>query len=143
MENINFIPANQLPTTEAEEVSVLCLENGEMKQKAAKGLGGGGGYIMKPTAEELTQDGSSLICTANYDEMAKALESGGHVTIVIPADIGGGIAMRLVPLLYTYIENGNLPDGSTGSAIMSYVLWGSGEPVMICFTNGTYVPNFG
>lgn len=30
-ENINFIPANDLPVAEGDEVSVLCLENGEMK----------------------------------------------------------------------------------------------------------------
>lgn len=40
-ENINFIPATELPVAEGEEVSVLCLENGEMKQKPASGLGGG------------------------------------------------------------------------------------------------------
>lgn len=43
MENREFISAKDLPTTEAEEVNVLCLENGELKQKPAKGLGGGGG----------------------------------------------------------------------------------------------------
>ena len=40
MEKINFIPANELPVAEGDEVSVLCLENGEMKQKPANGLGG-------------------------------------------------------------------------------------------------------
>lgn len=39
-ENINFIPANELPEAEGDEVSVLCLENGELKQKSASGLGG-------------------------------------------------------------------------------------------------------
>lgn len=39
--NINFIPATDLPVAEGEEISVLCLENGAMKQKPAKGLGGG------------------------------------------------------------------------------------------------------
>ena len=42
MENINFIPATELPEAEGDEVSVLCVENGELKQKAASGLGGGG-----------------------------------------------------------------------------------------------------
>ena len=42
MENINFISATQLPEAEGDEISVLCLENGEMKQKPAKTLGGGG-----------------------------------------------------------------------------------------------------
>ena len=41
-ENINFISATELPEATGEEVSVLCLENGEMKQKSANGLGGGG-----------------------------------------------------------------------------------------------------
>ena len=41
-ENINFIPANELPVAVGAEVSVLCLENGEMKQKPGASLGGGG-----------------------------------------------------------------------------------------------------
>jgi hypothetical protein len=40
MENREFISAADLPITEAKEVSVLCLENGELKQKPANGLGG-------------------------------------------------------------------------------------------------------
>lgn len=40
-ENIEFIPANELPEAEGEEVSVLCVENGEMKQKPGASLGGG------------------------------------------------------------------------------------------------------
>ena len=42
MENIEFIPASNLPITEGSEVDVLCVENGELKLKAASGLGGGG-----------------------------------------------------------------------------------------------------
>ena len=41
MENREFISAANLPTTEANEVDVLCVENGELKRKAASGLGGG------------------------------------------------------------------------------------------------------
>lgn len=41
MENMNFIPANNLPVAEGNEVEVLCLENGQMKRKPASGLGGG------------------------------------------------------------------------------------------------------
>lgn len=33
-DNINFIPANELPTTEAESVEVLCVEDGELKKKS-------------------------------------------------------------------------------------------------------------
>lgn len=41
-ENIEFISANKLPVAEGDEVSVLCLENGELKQKPGASLGGGG-----------------------------------------------------------------------------------------------------
>lgn len=37
---MEFIAAKDLPVTEAGEVDVLCVENGEMKRKPAKGLGG-------------------------------------------------------------------------------------------------------
>lgn len=39
MENREFISAKDLPIAEGDDVSVLCVENGEMKQKPAKGLG--------------------------------------------------------------------------------------------------------
>ena len=39
-ENINFISAAELPEATGEEVSVLCLENGEMKQKPGASFGG-------------------------------------------------------------------------------------------------------
>ena len=39
MENIEFIPASNLPITEGSEVDVLCVENGELKRKAIS-LGG-------------------------------------------------------------------------------------------------------
>lgn len=45
-EKIEFIPANELPEAEGDEVSVLCVENGELKQKAASGLGGGGADLV-------------------------------------------------------------------------------------------------
>lgn len=40
-ENINFIPANELPYAEGDEVEVLCLEGDELKRKAAEDLSGG------------------------------------------------------------------------------------------------------
>ena len=39
--NINFISETELPEATGEEVSVLCLENGEMKQKYSASFGGG------------------------------------------------------------------------------------------------------
>lgn len=45
-ENIEFISAANLPTTEANEVDVLCVENGELKRKPGASLGGSS-YDMK------------------------------------------------------------------------------------------------
>lgn len=39
-EKINFIPANQLPEAQGNEVNVMCLENGEMKQIPGANLSG-------------------------------------------------------------------------------------------------------
>jgi hypothetical protein len=42
---MEFISAKDLPITEAEEVDVLCVENGEMKRKPASGIGGNSEYV--------------------------------------------------------------------------------------------------
>ena len=57
MENPNFIAANDLPIAEGKNISVLCVENGEMKQKPATGLGGG----------------NICYCAYMYDESAVAI----------------------------------------------------------------------
>lgn len=88
MENINFIYATNLPEATGDEVSVLCLENGEMKQKPASGLGGGG-YILKPTIEELTMEEDVETCTADCSAMVKAIEAGENVLFVFPAGYFG------------------------------------------------------
>lgn len=38
-ENINFIPATELPEAVGNDVSVICLENGELKQKPGASIG--------------------------------------------------------------------------------------------------------
>lgn len=47
MSNIEFISAKDLPTTESNEVDVLCVENGEMKRKAGASLGGGKLFVLR------------------------------------------------------------------------------------------------
>lgn len=39
--NIELIPASELPVAEGTEVDVLCVENGELKRKEGASLGGG------------------------------------------------------------------------------------------------------
>ena len=59
-ENINLIPANELPEAIGEEVSVLCVENGELKQKAASGLGGGDTTLCRTyTSDDIVLGASS------------------------------------------------------------------------------------
>lgn len=130
-ENIEFISASNLPTTEAEEVDVLCVENGELKRKAGATLGGGGGsFTIKLTTENSTFDGAQFICTDNFDELAKALESGCHANVVFSE---GAIderspAMCMSIITWMFMEGALVCVGLLGS------------PVQITFTNGTYIP---
>ena len=79
MENINFIPANNLPVAEGDEVSVLCLENGEMKQKPANGLGGGKADVVI----EVTGSEDATIKSGSYNEVVTKLQNGEMVTVDI------------------------------------------------------------
>ena len=85
-ENINFIPATELPEAEGNEVSVLCVENGELKQKAASGLGGGGGSTNYDLAVRINlrydaEDDCTLvdyceILSGSYDTVMQKLDEG-------------------------------------------------------------------
>lgn len=76
-ENIEFIPANELPVAEGDEVSVLCLENGEMKQKPGASLGGGekADMVIALTAP-------SILKTQTADNTAVTIESGNLEAVV-------------------------------------------------------------
>lgn len=76
-ENIEFIPANELPVAEGDEVSVLCLENGEMKQKPGASLGGGekADMVIALTAP-------SNFKTQTADNTAVTIESGNLEAVV-------------------------------------------------------------
>ena len=81
MKNIEFIPASSLPTTEAEEVDVLCVENGELKRKAGATLGSGGGGSME--VDIVLSDSNFYSGTATfsktYDEIKSAIDNGYFV----------------------------------------------------------------
>lgn len=91
-EKYNLIPAAELPTTEAEEVDVLCVEGGELKRKPAANLGGGsgGGYVIEiadvpESALEPDESGYNIIDVTDisYDEFLPQLVSGGSVWVDI------------------------------------------------------------
>ena len=77
--NINFIPATELPEATGEEVSVLCLENGEMKQKPANGLGGGGFMEVEITLSGNDFDSEPVTFNKTYNEIKDAMEKGYFV----------------------------------------------------------------
>lgn len=85
-ENINFIPATDLPVAEGEEVSVLCLENGAMKQKPASGLGGGS-VIMIRYSQADYEDGDSVFevepVPVGTFARVKAMFTGGEAALVL------------------------------------------------------------
>lgn len=88
-ENIEFIAAKDLPEATGDEVSVLCLEDGKMKQKPGASLGGEKpDLVLKvvaplvweaPTADTLTVDVES----GSLDAVAAALESGKYPVVKI------------------------------------------------------------
>lgn len=82
MENINFIPANELPEAEGDEVSVLCVENGELKQKSASGLGGNTNYdivvrlVGSWDAEADQRSATAELMSGSFDAVVQKLDAG-------------------------------------------------------------------
>lgn len=81
-ENINFIPANELPELEAETVDVLAVdpETGEMGKKSVASLGSGGGFMEVEIV--LSSDNfysGTATFSKTYDEIKAALDSGCFV----------------------------------------------------------------
>ena len=82
-EKIEFIPASALPVAEGDEVSVLCLENGELKQKPASGLGGGGGshWIMHLSTDYYNS--ALAVSDGLYEALEKMFASNTPVPVTI------------------------------------------------------------
>lgn len=78
-ENINFISATELPEATGEEVSVLCLENGEMKQKPGASLGSGGFMEVEITLSGSDFTSGTLTFNKTYNEIKDAMEKGYFV----------------------------------------------------------------
>ena len=80
-ENINFISANELPNTEADEVDVLCVENGEMKRKTGTSLGGSFDAVI-----DMATWGDASTCTfveGSYDTIMKKISKFHAPTICV------------------------------------------------------------
>lgn len=91
-EKINFIPATDLPVAEGDEVSVLCLENGEMKRKPGVRLGDGKTDVVI----EMT-DGEAAIKSGSYNELVDKLRNGEMVGIdVVGTHNGRYLSSRVI-----------------------------------------------
>ena len=136
-ENYNLIPAAELPTTEADEVDVLCVEGGELKRKAAANLGGGG-YVIHVPAEEIStsDEGTMITLSESYDNFMPILASGGSVWLdlsKLPAMAEMGALYVAVPVTGAYFIS--------GMGLMLIALEGaSSEKIQVTCTNGTWLP---
>lgn len=78
MSNIEFISAKDLPTTESNEVDVLCVENGEMKRKAGASLGGGKLFVLR-FEDAYFSDGDVIFVDSKLFEEAQKQMNGESV----------------------------------------------------------------
>lgn len=90
MSNIEFIPANELPTTEANEVDVLCVENGELKRKAGASLGGGTVDMVIKYSFEIDDEGAHTnrtyeLISGSYEEVRNKLKNLQPVSVYLVA----------------------------------------------------------
>lgn len=131
-ENINFIPASELPLAEAKEVDVLCVENGELKRKAGANLGGGGYIINVPTEElQIVDNGNiQIILSESRDNFGPILAAGGKVWAKVSL---GTESMYLSIILWTF-EAGALIMASAFPSGTALVV------VRILCPNGTWTP---
>jgi hypothetical protein len=129
-ENINFIPANQLPEATGNEVEVLCLENGEMKRKT--GSLGGGAYVIDLTdSTEINFDeNQSIITTVNYDDFAEHWYKGGTVAFKI---MYSGMESFMYPWAGSYVAG-------TGLIFVFMPKMVNSAPHQAIFANGTWTP---
>ena len=82
MSNIEFIPASNLPTTEASEVDVLCVENGELKLKAGASIGGNTEYdlILRVVGGQDEETGDNIVIEyevmqGSYDAVKQKIDN--------------------------------------------------------------------
>lgn len=112
--NIEFIAAKDLPMTEAEEVNVLCVENGELKLKNASNLGGNK-EEEEPVPEwdaiiEVSQDENGVIYTLTLGsfESLKTSILNHQIPKVLLTGEAGGIHNMMVPNGFAFSESDNM-----------------------------------
>ena len=123
-ENIELIAAKDLPTTEAEEVSVLCIDNGELKQKPGASFGGGG-YIT--VADSIDVENAMALINESYDNFIGTLLAGGTVWVDLTSAMG--MTARALAVMWGFRDG-------------AFILAGNAGGIELTFTcpNGTWTP---
>jgi hypothetical protein len=101
MSNIEFIPANELPTTEANEVDVLCVENGELKLKAGASLGGDTKYdlILRVVGGQDEETGNNIVIDyeviqGSYDAVKQKIDNLIEPKVLLSEEHRGGDSIQ-------------------------------------------------
>lgn len=136
-ENYELISAKDLPTTDAKEVDVICVEGGELKRKPGASIGGGGYVIKVPLDANIDMDNGSAVLEESYDNFIDILYNGGSVwvdfTEMYAAIMGGiatdGIVARAQVGMWMFMESNLVLIASM-----------SGDDMQIVFPNGTWTP---
>lgn len=140
-DNYEFISAANLPTTDAKEVDVICVEGGELKRKPGASIGGGGGYVVRLPADTQIQfdnDGTiMMVSEENRDNFAEMMYNGGNVIIdasatTLAQSMGISLAM-LAPAAWGF-------DSGVLLAVVTTNFNGQSMSFSIMFPNGTWTP---
>lgn len=88
---MEFISAKDLPISEAEEVDVLCVENGEMKRKPASGIGGNTKYDLKfKLTPGINEEGNNYttieLLEGSYDPAKHKLDNFEPISVLAISD---------------------------------------------------------
>ena len=97
MENIEFIPASNLPITEGSEVDLLCVENGELKLKAGASIGGNTEYdlILRVVGGQDEETGDDIVIEyevmqGSYDAVKQKIDNGIVPKVIIVDEYTNG-----------------------------------------------------
>lgn len=133
MENINFIPANNLPVAEGDEVSVLCLENGEMKQKPANGLGGGS-WDAVITTTDFHGGSAYTLMSGSFEAIVKKLldRETPKISVVLQNEREDGF-ITYTSVAVTSVSATNWDDGV--SEVEIYMNLANDDTEYVCMTS--------
>lgn len=135
-ENVELIAAADLPMATTSEINILCVENGELKQKSGASIAGAGCCVyLDDSMIDSSSDHVSFIYPESYDVIANTLANHGTVWVDLSActslmgDVSGILtASQVVTWMYDPI-----------TPMFAFAFF-AGELVEVRCTNGTWTP---